>query len=316
VGAGAAAERTEREPTAREETVSPLRFGIKLAPQGVSIRTLRAFWRLADEARFDHLWVYDHLAGVGNAATVAEPDPGVDVLDGWSLLAAMASETSHVRLGAMVTANTFRHPAVLAKMATTVDHLSDGRLEFGLGAGWNEYEHAMLGLHLGGARERIERLGEAVQVIRGLWAAGPDRFDFDGAHYTLKDAVAAPKPIQRPGPPVWLGGTGEKRMLKLVAEQADVWNVVNHGGVAECARLSGVLDRWCDDVGRPREAVRRTAQFRSAAPERVVEEAAEFVAAGFSELIFFVAPERALADAEVIAERLSELRSLERTRNG
>jgi F420-dependent oxidoreductase-like protein len=288
----------------------PLRIGVKLAPQDTSIAALRAFWRYADESGFDHLWVYDHLAGVGSAGMVREPDPAADVLDGWSLLAAMASETSRIRLGCMVTANTFRHPGVLAKIATTVDHLSGGRLEFGLGAGWNEYEHAMLGLRLGGARERIERLDEAVQVIRGLWTSGAAPFDFDGAHYQLKGAVAAPKPVQVTGPPVWLGGTGEKRMLRLVAEQADVWNTVNHGGVAECARLSGVLDRWCDEVGRPRDAVRRTVQIK-ADPARIVEDASAFAEVGFSELIFFVAPENAMADAEAVAARLGELRALD-----
>ncbi|MFD0638038.1 LLM class flavin-dependent oxidoreductase [Catenulispora yoronensis] len=127
----------------------PLRLGAKLVPQGTTIAALRAFWRLADESGFDHLWVYDHLAGVGNAATVAEPDPAIDLFDGWTLLSAMASETRTTRLGCMVTANTLRHPATLAKIATTVDHLSNGRLEFGIGAGWAEYEHHMLGLDLG-----------------------------------------------------------------------------------------------------------------------------------------------------------------------
>ena len=202
----------------------PVRFGAKLVPQGTSIAALRGFWRLADESGFDHLWVYDHLAGVGNAATVAEPDPAIDLYDGWTLLAAMASETRHARLGCMVTANTLRHPAVLAKIATTVDHLSGGRLEFGIGTGWAEYEHRMLALELGGARQRIEKLAEALAVIKALWSS--ERFtDFAGEHYTLEKAVHAPKPLQRPHPPIWLGGTGEKRMLRLVAEHADVWNM-------------------------------------------------------------------------------------------
>src|SRR5258707_506940 len=110
----------------------PLRIGVKLAPQGTTMAAQRSFWRLADQAGFDHLWVYDHLAGVGVAGMVGEPDVGVDVFDGWSLLAAMASETSRIRIGNMVTANTFRHPGVLAKIASTVDHLSGGCLEFGL----------------------------------------------------------------------------------------------------------------------------------------------------------------------------------------
>jgi F420-dependent oxidoreductase-like protein len=286
----------------------PIRIGAKLVPQGTSIAALRAFWRLADESGFDHLWVYDHLAGVGNAATVAEPDPAIDLFEGWSLLAAMASETRNARLGCMVTANTLRHPAMLAKIATTVDHLSGGRLEFGVGAGWAEYEHRMLGIDLGSARQRIEKLGEALRVIRALWS--PEEFtDFAGEHYTLEKAVHAPKPVQNPHPPVWLGGTGEKRMLKLVAEQADVWNTVNHAGVEEAARLSGVLDRWCAEIGRDPHEIRRSVQLRPD-PRRVVDDVAPWLDAGFTEIVLFFAPEQPLADLEKVAERLPVLRAL------
>ncbi|MFL6114442.1 MAG: TIGR03560 family F420-dependent LLM class oxidoreductase [Catenulispora sp.] len=289
-------------------THPPLRFGAKLVPQGTTIAALRAFWRLADESGFDHLWVYDHVAGVGNAATVAEPDPAIDVYDGWTLLAALASETRTARLGCMVTANTLRHPAVLAKIATTVDHLSGGRLEFGIGAGWAEYEHRMLELELGGPRQRIEKLAEALAVIKALWS--PEVFtDFTGEHYTLDKAVHAPKPIQHPHPPIWLGGTGEKRMLKLVAEQADVWNTVNHSGVEEAARLSGVLDRWCDEVGRNPQQIRRSVQLRPD-PRRVVDDVAPWIEAGFTEIVLFFAPGQPLADLERVAGRLSELRAL------
>lgn len=286
----------------------PIRFGAKLVPQGTTIAALRAFWRLADESGFDHLWVYDHLAGVGNAATVAEPDPAIDLFDGWTLLAAMASETHNARLGCMVTANSLRHPAVLAKIATTVDHLSAGRLEFGIGTGWAEYEHRMLALELGSPRQRIEKLAEALTVLKALWS--PDRFtDFTGEHYTLEKAVHAPKPLQRPHPPVWLGGTGEKRMLKLVAEQADVWNTVNHAGVEEAARLSGVLDRWCAEVGRDPSQIRRSVQLRPN-PRRVLDDVAPWLDAGFTEIVLFFGPEQPLGDLEQVAERLGALRSL------
>ena len=286
----------------------PLRIGAKLVPQGTTIAALRAFWRLADESGFDHLWVYDHLAGVGNAATVAEPDPAIDLFDGWSLLAAMASETRNARLGCMVTANSLRHPAVLAKIATTVDHLSGGRLEFGIGTGWAEYEHRMLGIELGGARQRIEKLDEALRVLKALWS--PERFtDFAGQHYTLEAAVHAPKPVQRPHPPVWLGGTGEKRMLKLVAEQADVWNTVNHDGVEEAARLSGVLDRWCAEVGRDPGEIRRSVQLRPD-PRRVLDDVAPWLDAGFTEIVLFFGPEQPLAALEQVAQWLPGLRAL------
>ncbi len=286
----------------------PLGIGVKLVPQATTIAALRAFWRLADESGFDHLWVYDHLAAVGSTGMVVVPDPATDVLDGWSLLAAMASETRRIRLGCMVTANTFRHPAVLAKMAATVDHLSGGRLEFGLGAGWNEFEHAMLGLRLGGARERIERLDEAVRVIRALWSPA-SRVDFDGAHYRLTDAVCSPKPVQKPYPPLWLGGEGEKRMLRLVAEHADVWNIVNKKGLEEAVRLSGVLDRWCAEIGRDPAEIRRSVQLRVDS-HHVVEEMKPWVAQGFTEIVLYVGPGQPLGDLEQIAARLPELRNV------
>ena len=288
-----------------ENSGHPLRVGVKLVPQAVGVGTLRAFWRLADEAGFDHLWVYDHLAGVGTAG-LADPGPAVDVLDGWSLLAAMASETARIRLGNMVTANTFRHPGVLAKIAATVDHLSGGRLEFGLGAGWNEYEHAMFDLRLGGARERVERLDEAIRVIRALWSPGGP-VDFAGEHYRLQGAVSAPKPVQKPFPPLWLGGVGERRTLRVVAEHADVWNLVDRSGLEEAVRLSGVLDRWCGEVGRDPRDIRRSVQLRTG-PATVVDEVRPWLAHGFTEIVLFVGPEKPLGDLEQIAERLSELR--------
>ncbi|MEY9935162.1 putative F420-dependent oxidoreductase [Catenulispora sp. GP43] len=289
-------------------TQHPLRIGAKLVPQGTSIAALRAFWRLADESGFDHLWVYDHLAGVGNAATVAEPDPAIDLFDGWSLLAAMASETRNARIGCMVTANSLRHPAVLAKIATTVDHLSGGRLEFGIGAGWAEYEHRMLDIALGGPGHRIDKLRESLTIIKALWS--PEKFiDFFGDYYTVEKAVHAPKPVQSPHPPIWLGGTGEKRMLKLVAEQADVWNTVNHDGVDEAARLSGVLDRWCAEVGRDPGEIRRSVQLRPD-PRRVVDDVAPWLDAGFTEIVLFFSPEQPLADLEKVAARLPMIRTL------
>src|SRR5919206_2392447 len=141
----------------------PLRIGLKLAPQLTTVEELRAVWRLADEAGFDHVWNFDHFAAIGG-------DPVGDVLEGWTLLGAMAAATQRVRIGCMVTGNTYRHPGVLAKMAVTVDHLSGGRLEFGLGAAWAEIEHTMLGLEFGTVGQRIRRLGEACRVVKALWA--------------------------------------------------------------------------------------------------------------------------------------------------
>src|SRR3954466_9298576 len=140
----------------------PVRIGLKLSNQNTNAAELRAIWQVADEGGFDHLWNFDHFAAIMT-------DPVIDVLEGWTLLGAMAEATSRVRIGCMVTGNTYRHPAVLAKMAVTVDHLSGGRLEFGLGAAWAEIEHTMLDLEFGTVRQRIERLDEACELIALLF---------------------------------------------------------------------------------------------------------------------------------------------------
>lgn len=166
-------------------------LGIKLSPQNCTIEDLRAVWRIADEAGFDHLWAFDHFDPIF-------ADVQGDVFEGMTLLAAMAEATSRVRIGLMVTGNTYRHPGVLAKMATTIDHVSGGRLEFGLGASGAEVEHTMLGIPFQTPGERIRRLGEALAVCRMLWTE--DNVSFAGRYYTLSGATQNPKPLQRPHP--------------------------------------------------------------------------------------------------------------------
>jgi alkanesulfonate monooxygenase SsuD/methylene tetrahydromethanopterin reductase-like flavin-dependent oxidoreductase (luciferase family) len=157
----------------------------------------------------------DHFTSLG-------PDDSLDILEAWTLLAGMAAHTSHTRIDCSVTGNTYRHPAVLAKAAVTVDHLSGGRLEFGISAGWAENEHSMLGLPFGTAGDRADRLEEALPIIRSLWTEPCTTFT--GKHYQLRDAVAEPNPTQSPHPPIWIGGVGRKRTLRIAAEHAAVWN--------------------------------------------------------------------------------------------
>src|SRR6478736_319955 len=184
-----------------------LRFGLKLS-QDATIDQLRDLWRLADESGFDSCWVMDHFATLGGH------DDG-PIFETWTMLAAMAQVTTRTRLGCAVVGNTYRHPGVLAKMAVTVDHLSGGRLDFGIGAGWAEHEHTMLGLEFGTVKDRADRLEESLQVILGLWTQ--PRTTFAGQHYRLQDAVSEPKPVQRPHPPIWIGGSGPKRTLRPAA---------------------------------------------------------------------------------------------------
>ncbi len=254
-------------------------LGIKLSPQNCSIEDLRGVWAIADEAGFDHVWGFDHFNPI-----FSELDG--PIFEGMSMLAAMAEATTRVRIGLMVAGNTYRHPAVLAKMATTIDHLSGGRLEFGIGAAWAEVEHQMLGIPFPPVGQRIRRLGEACQVFRALWTE--DVASFDGRYYALADAVSNPKPLQKPYPPIWIGGSGEKLTLRVVAEHADVWNVM--GSVQECVRKAGVLAEHCEAVGRDPSEIRHSVQLRfdPADPEASVRELGTYVEAGFTENVLYL----------------------------
>ena len=275
----------------------PVRVGIKLSQQLNTIEQQRAVWRLADEAGFDHLWIFDHFNPIGGA-----PLDGV-IWEGWTLLAAMAEATTRVRIGNMVTGNTYRHPGVLAKIATTVDHLSAGRLEFGLGAAWAEVEHTMLGLDFPSVGQRLRRLDEACTVIKKLWTE--ERADFDGRYYKLTGALATPKPVQRPYPPFWIGGSGEQRTLRIVAAHADVWNFA--GGPVETARRKiEVLERHCADVGRDPDEIRLSVQLRYNADDvdLFLREVDGFRQAGFTELIVIVSEPDSLRKSEAVAREV------------
>jgi F420-dependent oxidoreductase-like protein len=277
----------------------PLRFGLKLS-QNATIDTLAEVWRIADDSGFDHCWNMDHFASLGG-------DDTLDIFEAWTLLASMAARTTRTRIGCSVTGNTYRHPAVLAKAAVTVDHLSGGRLEFGIGAGWAENEHTMLGLPFGGARDRADWLEEALPVIRSLWTQA--RTTFAGKHYQLVDAVAEPKPVQAPHPPIWIGGVGRRRTLRMAAEHAAVWNAPG-GSPQEVAELSAVLDGHCADVGRDPADIRRSVQIRVPADAAELgEQVRGFVAVGVTEIILIVAGDP-VAQAEQVAGLLPELRAL------
>jgi F420-dependent oxidoreductase-like protein len=270
--------------------------GLKLAPMHCTIEEQRGVWRVAEEAGFDHLWVFDHFNPIAGEVSGVE-------WEGWMLLAAMAEATERVRIGVMVTGNTYRHPAVLAKMAVTVDHLSGGRLEFGIGAGWAEIEHRMLGLEFPPTAERIRRLDEACQVIKKLWTE--EVAEHEGSTYRLQSAVQNPKPLQKPHPPIWIGGAGEQRTLRVVAEHADVWNLAG-ADVADGVRKSKILDGHCEQVGRDPRAIRRSVQLRVdiAQLDRSIAQAEAFVEAGFSDLVLAVVPPNPVANAEAVARQV------------
>jgi F420-dependent oxidoreductase-like protein len=270
----------------------PIRLGLKLSPQNCTIDDLRGIWRLADESGFDHVWGFDHLNPIFS-------DHAGPIFEGMSLLAAMAEATSRVRIGLMVAGNTYRHPAVMAKMATTIDHLSGGRLEFGIGAAWADFEHTTLGIPFYTTGQRIRRLGEACTVFRKLWTE--ETADFDGRYYKLAGALHSPKPLQKPYPPIWIGGSGEQLTLRVVAEHADVWNAAG-GSADQLQHKVRVLEEHCAAIGRDPAEIRRSVQVRFAGdPEATVAELQGYVDLGFTENVVIVTGPEPVAAAERVA---------------
>ena len=279
----------------------PLRFGLKHAGQDVDIPALRAVWRIADDAGFDHVWDFDHFASIG------EGGPDRPIFEGWALQAAMAEATSRVRIGCLVTGNTYRNPALLAKLAVTVDHLSGGRLEFGIGAAWAEVEHRMYGIE--GLDHRVGRLSESLQILKSLFTQ--DRTNFEGRYYTMKDAISNPKPVQRPHPPLWIGASGHTT-LRLVARYADVWNI-GGGGLERVAELTEMLDQACGQVGRDPGEIRHSIQFGwdGNSRQELVELAAGLYEKGVTEQVVYLRGEKPEPMAEKVAAALPELRKIE-----
>jgi F420-dependent oxidoreductase-like protein len=253
-----------------------LRFGIKTAQMGGSYEQIREAWLEADALGFDTAWGHDHLLNQTDAAGAED--------EGWTLLAAILPATRRIRAGLMVTANTFRHPAVLAKVATTVDRISGGRLEVGLGAGWFEEEHRQYGLPLPAMGERMQRLDEACQVLKALWTE--PRATVEGRFYQVREAYHEPKPVQRPHPPLVIGGKGEKVLLRIAARHATEWNLAS-GTPEEFRHKCRVLDEHCRTVGRDPAAIERSIQFLpDAMAGDIVGRARAFVAAGATHLVF------------------------------
>lgn len=233
-------------------THKALRFGIKTAPHNTTYEGMLRVWREADEIpAIEHAWLFDHFMPLTQ-------DPTGPCLEGWMVLSAFAAETQRLRIGIMVTGNTYRHPAVLANMAATVDIIAHGRLDFGIGAGWNEREHAAYGIPLYSAGERIRRLGEACEVIRRMWTETAP--DFDGRYYQLKNAYCEPKPVQKPYPPFVIGGSGEQLTLRIVAKYADIWNFPG-GSVDLFVHKNKVLDEHCAAIGRDPSTIERSVQI-------------------------------------------------------
>jgi F420-dependent oxidoreductase-like protein len=217
----------------------PIRFGALLRQADNRWASVAESARICDDVGFSTILFIDHLLAI--------PDPAGDILESWTTLTACAGITKRVRLGANVLCNSFRSPALLAKMGATLDVISGGRLELGIGAGWHEPEYHAYGYPFPAAGVRIEQLGEAVRLIKRLWAGEP--VDVEGRHYRLRGGICRPRPVQAPRPPIMIGGSGERKTLRLVAEEADIWNA-SAGNYAALDGKIAVLREHCRAVGR------------------------------------------------------------------
>jgi alkanesulfonate monooxygenase SsuD/methylene tetrahydromethanopterin reductase-like flavin-dependent oxidoreductase (luciferase family) len=230
-------------------------FGIMTAPMQVDYADILRVWLEADTVpQIEHAWLFDHLMPIGG-------DAGGPIFEAWTLLSALAAQTQRLRLGLLVTSNRIRPPAVLAKIATTVDIVSGGRLDFGIGAGSRpslsmaRHEYDAHGLPFHDAAHAVGSLAEACTVIRRLWTEN-EPFDFDGAYVHLTGALGSPKPVQRPHPPIMIGGRSAS-VLRVVAEHADLWNIPG-GDLDDAISRSALLDRYCAEIGRNPAAITRS----------------------------------------------------------
>jgi F420-dependent oxidoreductase-like protein len=229
-----------------------LRFGIHAGQQHATFDEYLALWRLAEDVGLDWASVFDHFLPI-------QSDPTGPCFEGFTLLAAMAAHTERLRCGIIVTGVTYRNPAVLANMATTIDHVSGGRLEMGLGAAWYQDEHEQYGVDFPRIGVRMDMLEDACHIVRGLWTQ--ERTTYEGKQFSVRDALSEPKPVQTPLP-LWIGGSGEKRTLRIVAEHADGWNTF-FGDAAEYQHKLDVLARHCADVGRDPADIRKQVVMRT-----------------------------------------------------
>jgi alkanesulfonate monooxygenase SsuD/methylene tetrahydromethanopterin reductase-like flavin-dependent oxidoreductase (luciferase family) len=303
-----------------------LDIGVFVPQMGFSYQEVLHRALRCEELGIESLWLYDHLYGPGV--------PDVASLEAWTVATALLSRTERLRVGHLVLCNQFRHPAVLAKMVTTLDQVSAGRLELGLGSGSIEAEHTKAGLEWGSFAGRSERLAETLEILTQAFAN--QVIDFAGTHYTVRDMPIIPGPVQAPRPPITVGGVGEQYTLPLVARYADVWNVPTYA-LGELERKVSVLRSVCEDIGRdpativlsveavmalaPDDAslpeVRQTAERRFGGPgfglheggligtpQMIVERLEELHALGFHRVVLFTHDRASDATLELLASKV------------
>lgn len=275
-----------------------LRFGIKTPQHQTDWESLLAVWQEADDIPlYEHGWIFDHLNPIDN-------DEGIGpCFEGWTTLAALASHTKRIRLGLLTGCNTYRRPDQVAQMAATVDIISGGRFDFGDGAGWNEFEHRSRNVELPKPGKRLRMLEEALELTKMLWSQ--ETVEYDGEYYQLYGARLDPKPVQKPHPPILIGGSGEKVTLKIVAKHADIWNY-SGGDLETFKQKVETLKRHCDDVGRDFNEIELSAQRRVDVndPEGVIADLQGFVDAGATHIPLYVVPPYEVGTFTRIAENI------------
>ncbi|TDW66313.1 LLM class F420-dependent oxidoreductase [Kribbella pratensis] len=279
-----------------------MRFAIKTSPQNTEWADMLAVWQAADEIElFESGWTFDHFYPIFS-------DSSGPCLEGWVTLTALAQATKRLRIGTLVSGIHYRHPALLANMAATLDIVSGGRLEIGIGAGWNEEESGAYGMRLGSLKERSDRFEEACEVLVGLLTQ--ETTTFQGEHYQLADARCEPKGVQKPHPPICIGGSGEKRTLRTTAKYAQHWNFVG-GTPEEFARKRDVLYAHCADVGRDPSEITLSSHVRLG-PDgdygKVAAQAEALGAVGLDLAIVYLPPPHTPAVLEPLAKTLEALR--------
>ena len=278
-----------------------MRFAFKTSPQNTTWDEMLPVWKEADDIDlFESGWTFDHFYPIFSDSTGP-------CMEGWIILTALAQATTRLRMGTLVTGIHYRHPAVLANMATSLDIVSHGRLELGIGAGWNEEESSAYGIELGGPKERSDRFEEACEVLVGLLSQ--ETTDFSGSYYQLTSARCEPKPVQRPHPPIVIGGNGEKRTLRTTARFAQHWNYLG-GTPEEFAPKRDVLHAHCRDIGRDPREITLSSHIRlgqDGDPSPVVDEAAALGEQGLDLAIVYLPPPHTPKVLEPLAQALSQL---------
>ncbi|MFD2082606.1 LLM class flavin-dependent oxidoreductase [Actinopolymorpha cephalotaxi] len=274
------------------------------APSQVDYDDILRVWREADAIpRIEHAWLFDHLMPIFG-------DPNGPTFEGWTLLSALAAHTQRLRLGVLVTSNRFRPPAILAKIAATVDVVSGGRLDFGIGAGSRpshplaRREYDAHGLPFHDAEHAVGSLAEACTVIRRLWTSG-EPFDFDGTYVQLTGAYGNPKPVQRPHPPIMIGGRSSAT-LRVAAEHADLWNIPGGGPVDDLLQRSALLDKYCGEIGRDPASIVRSIHLPVSYddPGTTRDAIGEAVGAGFGHVILSLSAPYPTGVAQWVADEL------------